>query len=473
MSLKPLGRGAQATSALHGRVCRYVALCCYATAGVACDGSAVVTPDATNPPPEVALEAGHTQAVTPDAVAATVLQQSAAPSGAPAQPLAKATPAQVQAQAEPAAPALHSELPAAPTARHAVGTVRIELDVAEARRIPVQLWYPASESARLEAEAGRPVLEFEPEGTRERQQLAKLTNDAGPIYSQRTMHAANAPEVLSQADRFPLVLISHCNDCTRYTYFEVAEELAARGFVVAAPDHVGNTLYNFVAGDSVGLELNVFLETRRLDMYTLTDRLLDAEAQVIPSGLRGRIDPARVGMAGHSFGALTTSYASTRDPRIRAVAFLAMLASLGDNLPVLGDQLAQQMPPVKLSKPAFFLLATEDGINLFGLDELIRQNYADYPTETWLATLQDTGHYSVTNICGIAPGYENGCGDGFRTHEFLVPFTYLNIDTATSLTAALVATYFELQLNGASAQSLDEIASGASQVLRMEHRVPQ
>jgi pimeloyl-ACP methyl ester carboxylesterase len=223
----------------------------------------------------------------------------------------------------------------------------------------------------------------------------------------------------------------------------------------------------------VGLELNVFLETRRLDMSALTDRMLDASAQVVPAGLRGRIDPKRIGMVGHSFGALTASYASTRDPRIRAVAFLAMLASLGDNLPVLGDELAQRIPPVKLSTPAFFLLATEDGINLFGLDELIRQNYTDYLAETWLATLQDSGHYSVTNICGIDPGYTNGCGDGFRTHELLVPFRYLNIDTATSLTAALVATYLELQLNGVSAQSLEEIANGHSQVLRVEHRVPQ
>lgn len=354
---------------------------------------------------------------------------------------------------------------------HAVGTRRIELLVNAERRIPVQLWYPAVESARAQADGGRPVLDFEPPGKR-RDQLRRLTDRAGTIYSQRTMHAADAPAVFEQATPFPLVLISHCNDCTRFTYFELAERLAKRGFVVAAPDHVNNTLYNYVEGNSVGLDLNDFLDTRRLDIKGVTDALLDANASAIPEGLRGKIDPARIGMAGHSFGALTTAYASTVDTRLRAVAFLAMIASLGDNLPALGDQLAQRVKPVKFSKPAFFLLATEDAINVGGLDDMIRQNYLDYPKETWLVSMKDGGHYSVTNICGIDPLYTNGCGTGIRASQLLVPFTYLDIDRATALTAQLVTTYFEQQLNGWSGDSLEAIVAGQAGVLTLEHRKP-
>lgn len=352
---------------------------------------------------------------------------------------------------------------------HAVGTVRVELDVAEGRRLPVQLWYPAVESARAAAQAGRPVLDFEPPG-RERSILERLTRTAGSLYTQRTMHAADAPEVLEQAEPFPLVLISHCNDCTRYTYFETAEQLAAKGFVVAAPDHVNNTLYDYVEGTSVGVELDNFLETRRQDMFTLTDILLNPSAVVVPRGLRGKIDPDRIGMAGHSFGALTTAYASTRDPRIRAIAALAMIISFGDNLPLLGAELAKRVPATRLSKPAFLLAATEDVIEIGGLNALIRQNYLDYPSEAWLATLRDAGHYSVTNICGIDPLYTNGCGSGLRVTRFLQPFDYLDIDTATALTAALVTTFFELQLKGTSRSTLEGIAAGAPGVLRVEHR---
>src|SRR5262245_22638431 len=75
---------------------------------------------------------------------------------------------------------------AAPQAGHAVGTQRLVLDVSASRRVPVQLWYPAVESARAEAESGHPVVEFEPEGSPERATLERLTRAASSDYSQRT-----------------------------------------------------------------------------------------------------------------------------------------------------------------------------------------------------------------------------------------------------------------------------------------------
>lgn len=353
---------------------------------------------------------------------------------------------------------------------YAVGTMRVEIEVAEGRTIPVQFWYPAVDSAHSEAAAGRPVLDFEPNDP-QRKLWERAMRRAGSLYSQRTMHAADAPEVVARDEPFPVVLVSHCNDCVRFAYFELAERLATRGFVVVAPDHVNNTMYDYWNGVSVGVEIDHFLETRRLDVFALTDMLLDPNATAIPAGLRGRIDPERIGMAGHSFGALTTSYASTRDPRIRALAFLTMVASVGDNLPVLGLELAEKVPAVKLSKPAFFLIAAEDEIDLFGLHDIIRQNYADYLAPASLATIADTGHYSVTNICGIDPVFVNGCGQGLRPRT-LEPFDFLDIDTATRLTADLVTTYFELQLNGTSASTLDDIAAHASDLVRVEHRDP-
>ena len=48
----------------------------------------------------------------------------------------------------------------------------------------------------------------------------------------------------------------------------------------------------------------------------------------------------------------------------------------------------------------------------------------------------------------------------------------LSADTATNLTAALVTTYFEQQLLGMSASTLEGIAAGAPGVLSIEHHVP-
>jgi dienelactone hydrolase len=354
---------------------------------------------------------------------------------------------------------------------HAVGTVRLELDVAEGRRIPVQLWYPAMESARAAAEAGRPVLDFEPPGPH-RDAWQRAARIAGDAYTQRTMHAADAPDVLAREERFPLVVFSHCNDCVRFSYFETAEALASRGFVVASVEHPNNTIYDYWNGTSVGVDLDGFLETRRLDVSTTIDILLNASAVVVPEGLRGRLDAERIAAVGHSFGALTVSYASTRDPRIRAVVFLAMVASYGDNLPVLGAELAKRVDPQPLSAPSLFIAASEDLIDIVGLNDIIRQNFADWPSETSLATLRDGGHYSVSNICGIDPLFADGCGRGYRGGNLFDPFTFLDIDTATSLTAALVTTYLELQLQGASDSTLDGIAAGAPGVLTVEHRNP-
>ena len=406
---------------------------------------------------------------------------SAAPSGedpglAGPQQLASAVLAQAAASSEVllAAPPEVAPIPlASPQAGHVVGTQRLVLDVSASRRVPVQLWYPAVESARTEAESGHPVVEFEPEGSPERATLERLTRAAPAEYSQRTMHAARSPAVVEAEASFPLILISHCNDCTRYTYFSIAERLASHGFVVAAPDHVNNTLYNFDAGNSVGVDLNDFLEQRRQDLFVLTDTLLNPNAEIIPAGLRGKIDAARIGMVGHSFGAITTGYASTRDPRIRAIAALALAISLGDNVPAVGDELAKRVKLEPFSKPSLFVLAEEDAIQLFGVNDIVRQNFKDYPKETWLATLVKTGHYSVCDLCGITPAYINGCGSGLSVTRFPLPVRYLDIKLSNDLTASLVTTFMELQLLGASATSLDAVAATAPKgVMTITHRVP-
>jgi predicted dienelactone hydrolase len=344
------------------------------------------------------------------------------------------------------------------------------MEVSPGRRLPVQLWYPAVESARAAALAGRPVLDFEPPGP-EREMLSQLQSAAPATYTQRTQHAADAPDVLELAS-FPLILISHCNECLRFAYFSTAEQLASRGFVVASPDHLDNTLYDLVNGTSVGLELNDFLERRRLDIAAITDILLDPNASVVPAGLRGKLDIDRIGMLGHSFGAITAAYASTRDPRIRAIVILTMIVSQDNTLPYTGDELAQRVQLQPLSKPALFVLATEDMIALFGMNDWIRDNFQHYPAEAWLATMQDAGHYSVTNICGIRDEYTNGCGEGVRVTSLLEPFTYLDIDTATSLTGNLASTFFEKQLLGASPSTLEAITASAPSVLSLEHHQP-
>jgi dienelactone hydrolase len=371
----------------------------------------------------------------------------------------------------PPAPPAAQRGSVASTETYPVGTTSFTLAVGETRRVPAQLWYPAVESARAAAEAGRDVVELEPAGP-VREQWARLNAQATPYYTQRRTFSADAPESAAEPAQLPVVVISHCNECLRLSYLVIAEQLAAHGFLVAAPDHSDGTLYDAINGTSVGLDMNDFLEQRRLDMLALTDVLLDPAAESIPAHLRARADPARIGMLGHSFGAITTAYASTRDPRIHSIGLLTMAVSLDNRLPYTGEELAAEVMLQPLSKPALFVMAEEDRGALFGLNDILLGNFRNYPERAWLASIADTGHYSVSNLCGIVDVYADGCGPGQRLANLLESFTYLNLDYATDLTAQLVRSFFEQQLNGAAGTSFEQIAARASSVLTISEHVP-
>lgn len=105
--------------------------------------------------------------------------------------------------------------------------------------------------------------------------------------------------------------------CTRFDVAEVSERLASFGIVVVAPDHVGNTLWDHLAGMAAGVG-SEFLEVRVADVRFVLDEVLDDTSASVPEPLRGRFDPERVRVMGHSFGAATAGVAAARDPRIIA-----------------------------------------------------------------------------------------------------------------------------------------------------------
>lgn len=358
----------------------------------------------------------------------------------------------------------------ASSTRHPVGTVRIELDVDASRRVPVQLWYPAVEAARAEAEAGRPVVAFEPPGL-ERWILRVLTLQAPSSYVQRTMHAADAPAVAEAETPLPLVVFSHCADCMRFSSFSVAERLASLGFVVAAPDHVGGTYYDQLAGRSVGADL-AFLDQRRADIEAVLDALLDPGADGVPDDLRGRLDADRVGMVGHSMGALTTGYVAATDARIRAIALLAMASAAPENDPLFGPLLNDRFRLSQLTQPALYVLAQEDLLGLLGINDFIHYDFEHHPREAWLATMADAGHFSVSDLCGLDDYFMQGCGSAFRVTQFLVPFTFIDNARAMQLTSDMVAAVFAAEFLDGDPQALAGVVEAAADVLTLDHHTP-
>lgn len=215
------------------------------------------------------------------------------------------------------------ELPA-PTGRNAIGTTTLHL-VDRSRRDPfaggrrelmVQLWYPA----------GTPHTRLAPyltPGT-----ASSLEDTFGlpehTFESLRT-HGSSGTPILP--GRHPLLLFSHGLSTLRAIHTSLIEELASRGYIVAAIDHTYDAaLVEFPNGRVVrGVapaqptldETATLLATRVADVRFVLDRL-SRLARARTGLLAQRLDRARVGALGHSFGGATAAAAMLADPRIRA-----------------------------------------------------------------------------------------------------------------------------------------------------------
>jgi pimeloyl-ACP methyl ester carboxylesterase len=226
----------------------------------------------------------------------------------------------------------------------------------ERRPIDVHFWYPAEETSWRSSEATI---------YRSRWDGVPLTGTPWAPYRATitSTSAREAPEI-DRRGRYPLVLLSHGsgNDGADYSY--VSEAVASYGYVIAAPDHTGNTrddtvadVVNSLAGKQVLACLDglprpcsdataTTLVNRGLDLAAILDALEDGLDATV---FHGKIDLDRVGTWGHSRGAQTALIMSSGsaslkmqpDPRILGVATMAPpIASV--------DQLASLRAPVLL-----------------------------------------------------------------------------------------------------------------------------
>ncbi|MFO0755069.1 MAG: hypothetical protein U0359_01145 [Byssovorax sp.] len=320
---------------------------------------------------------------------------------------------------------------------HPVGSTTFTIDdQARGRTLRVELWYPADEAARKDAETGFPLEDFAPSGP-ERDQLAALIAAAPDPGTRRRAHAARdaAP---AGGGPFPLVAFSHCYDCTRFSTATIAERLASHGIAVIAPDHQGGTLADKQAGADTPLNV-AFLGVREGDIAIALDRALDPSATELPAPLRGAFDPARVGVFGHSYGGVTAGLVLMKDARPKAGLALAV---------PMENPLLSGVSMAEIHVPVFFVLATEDNsIGTLG-NTVLRQNYDSANPPVWKAEVTDAGHWSFTDICGIIPDFDAGCTTMDTRQTTGEPFTYLDIDKARGIAAAYVTAFFASTLEG-------------------------
>ena len=313
---------------------------------------------------------------------------------------------------------------------HPVGNARFAiLSSGGDRVLTTEAWYPAAESEAAEAGAGFPIEDFVPPGPDRAAFTALLATAHDPGTRRRTQSKYDA-EPTTEPGLLPVVLFSHCHECTRFSAFTVAERLASWGFVVIAPDHAGNTLFDGLAGTGADIG-DPFLAIRGDDLSLVLDSSLSAMPGAFPEALRGRLDGTRVGVFGHSFGGATVGRVLQEDPRVSAG--FAMGAPVESFV----------FPSVTLAgidEPlGFLLLEEDDSIGPIGNDFIV-QNFEAANPPVWLIEMPDAGHWSVSDLCGIVPDLGDGC---IGEDGSWAPIAETRADAATWATA-----FFELRLNG-------------------------
>ena len=237
------------------------------------------------------------------------------------------------------------------------------------RVLPTEIWYPALPPADERARASHPF---------------GLSYDA-------------FPDLAPIEGLCPLVVFSHGNSGYRQQSTFLTTHLARAGFVVAAPDHVGNTFPEMLALKDDDARRAVHREIRRhrpADLHAVLRALLDA-----PASAAGRaparhatlplpaLDPARVASLGHSFGGWTALKLVALDPRIRAVCALAPVSE-----PFVGRRAFE---PRELPLPAqvhTLVIAARDDV-LVDLETSLLPLFARIGPAASLEILDDADHF--------------------------------------------------------------------------------
>ena len=152
---------------------------------------------------------------------------------------------------------------------YAVGTRETTID-----DIPMTVWYPANSDGGT------------PESTTYRSGL--LTAE-GLGQRDADIDEAQAP--------YPLVVFSHGSGASRLMYVYLLEHLASYGFIVAAPEHVGNSVLDTI-------RTATFIETT-IEGYVSRPEDVHTVIEHMPTLFGDFVDMKNITLMGHSFGGYT------------------------------------------------------------------------------------------------------------------------------------------------------------------------
>ena len=206
--------------------------------------------------------------------------------------------------------------------------------------------------------------------------------------------------LVPDAVELPALLYSHgaCGLNTHYN--EILTNIARTGWIVVAMSHPGNTDNDPDCDTPVNQALAFF--ERPGDVVATLDWLLE-EAADPASPLFDAVDEDRLGVAGHSFGALTTLLVVPREPRFSAALPMAPPYVLGGASGVINPLLPLEIPTmIQVGELDPIVTPEADAQPIY--DRLVAPRY--------LVELLGSGHLPYVDGCGT--DFQEDCPDGIR-----------------------------------------------------------
>ncbi|MFI8948176.1 alpha/beta hydrolase family protein [Streptomyces sp. NPDC053750] len=240
--------------------------------------------------------------------------------------------------------------------------------------------------------------------------------------------------------RFPLVVLSPGFGMPRTTLTSLADDLASRGYVVAAVDHAyesvateypGGRIPACVACDEVDgpPALAAVVRGRADDLSFVIDELTDHRRA---GALARMIDSRRIGAAGHSIGGATAAATMATDRRVRAGVDLDGNFFVDDAGAGLGTRPFMMLGAENVHSPGGDITDWDDA-----WDRL-------HGWKRWL-TVEGAGHFSFTDFPWLA--------DRLGLPED--PAVPLSAERGWYITRDYVGAFFDLHLRGNPQPLLD------------------
>ncbi len=217
------------------------------------------------------------------------------------------------------------------------------------------------------------------------------------MYYESPAAVAGAELVVADGS-FPLVVYSHGSGGLRYIASYYTEAIASYGYVVAAPDHTGNTAVDRLLGAEA--EFDVTALARPNDVEAVINAMLDPTSAET-AGFVASVDPESIAVTGHSFGGFTALAVAggyenplgsfVADDRVDAIIPLA--PATGD-----GTRLMSDAGLESIQIPMLVMVGTNDQTT--PVDPNVTRIWDLAKSEPLVRVeLVDAQHQSFTDVC--------------------------------------------------------------------------